>query len=209
MAVVTAAREAHSGDSRQHGVNLIADISVQDTQCVWRNIAVRSCDGCSCGKPVILNIILALVTRHANRIFSVPYCVATWPVGLSSCFSALSHKQYDWGVGGVTEHKNVLISYTTCVQHLSLQNNSATLLHVSSVNRSHLTETTSFANTLNTTLIHSRIALHLFQCGISNVLNSEQKSCYQMFGYCIVRSFVVSCVLQILKSFLTLCIYRR
>ena len=64
------------------------------------NIAVRSCDGCGCGKPVILNIILVLDTRHANRIFSAPYWVAAWPVGLLSRFSTFSHKHYDFFLGG-------------------------------------------------------------------------------------------------------------
>ena len=33
--------------------------------------------------------------------------------------------------------------------------------------------------------------LGLFQSGFSNVLNSGEKSCYQMFGYYIVRRFIV------------------
>ena len=57
--------------------------------------------------------------------------------------------------------------------------------------------------------IHSWITLRLFQSGISNVLNSGHNSRYQLFGYCIVRSFIVSCVLQFKTTFLTLCIYGR
>jgi len=97
------------------------------------------------------------------------------------------------------------ISRATVYIHKSFSNQLhnwvLSLLQISSVNRSHFPETTSVANTLNSTFIHSRIALHLFQSGISNVLNSGQKSCYQIFGYCIVRSFVVSCVLQIWNDF--------
>jgi len=75
------------------------------TQCVWRNIAVWSCDGCSCGKPVILNSILALVTRHANRIFLHRIVL---PRGLSGCYHVFPHfltNSTTWGGGGVTEHK--------------------------------------------------------------------------------------------------------
>jgi hypothetical protein len=79
-------------------------------------VAVRSCNHCGCGKPLILNTILSLVTRHANPIFSVPHYVAMWPVRLLSWFSTFSHKQYDLGGGvellkirsiggGVAQHK--------------------------------------------------------------------------------------------------------
>jgi len=77
---------------------------------VWRNTEARSPNHCCRGTAIVIKYyefvgsILALVIRHAKRIFSAPLCFKSVGFLGSKYSSTLSHKQHD-----IQEKKTILI----------------------------------------------------------------------------------------------------